>query len=55
MGEDEIGKVVTEVIDSTKASGAGDIGKVMGAVMGKLKGKADGNVVSGIVKSKLGS
>ncbi|OGD89135.1 hypothetical protein A3A54_01205 [Candidatus Curtissbacteria bacterium RIFCSPLOWO2_01_FULL_39_62] len=53
MGEDEIGKVVDEVISTSGASGVADMGKVMGQVMGKLMGQADGNAVSQIVKKKL--
>lgn len=54
LSEDEIGKIVDDVISTTEAKGASDLGRVMGQVMAKVKGKADGNVVSGIVRSKLG-
>ncbi len=53
MGEDEIAKLVDEAIASTGASGAQDMGKVMGALMPKTKGKADGGLVSKIVREKL--
>lgn len=53
MGDEQIAKIVDEVIAQTGAKGAGDTGKVMGAVMGKLKGQADGNAVSAIVAEKL--
>lgn len=54
ISEEEISRIVDEVINSTGAKGAGDIGRVMGQVMAKVKGQADGNVVSAVVKSKLG-
>ncbi|KKR51181.1 MAG: hypothetical protein UT84_C0002G0042 [Candidatus Curtissbacteria bacterium GW2011_GWA1_40_16] len=54
MNEEEIARIVDEVISATGAKGAGDLGRVMGQVMAKVKGKADGNVVSGVVRSKLG-
>ena len=49
LGEEEIRKMVKEVI----ASGPKDFGPVMGQVMGKVKGQADGAVVAGIVKEEL--
>ncbi|MBU1017450.1 GatB/YqeY domain-containing protein [Patescibacteria group bacterium] len=54
MGEDEVKKIVQEVIGQVKPAGPQDFGKVMGAVMGKLKGQADGNVVSKVVKELMG-
>lgn len=53
LGEDEIEKVVLEVIEITGASGMKDMGKVMGMVSKKLAGRADGKTISTIVKSKL--
>jgi uncharacterized protein YqeY len=53
LGEDEIEKVVLEVIEVTGASGMKDMGKVMGMVSKKLGGQADGKTISTIVKSKL--
>jgi uncharacterized protein len=55
LTEEEISKVVLKVIAEVGATGAGDIGKVMGIVMARVKGKADGGVVSEIVKGKLSS
>lgn len=46
LADEEIEKVIREIVDS----GNTDFGKVMGQAMGKLKGKADGNKVSEIVK-----
>lgn len=53
LGEDDIAKVVDEVIAATSAQGMKDMGKVMGQVNGKLAGKADGKTISTIVKSRL--
>jgi uncharacterized protein YqeY len=55
MGEEEITKLVKEVIAQTGATSMTDMGKVMGALMPKVKGKTDGNLVSGIVKKELTS
>ncbi|MBD3329388.1 GatB/YqeY domain-containing protein [Candidatus Dojkabacteria bacterium] len=55
MGEDEVEKVVSEVIDSVGATSMSDMGRVMGAAMGKLKGKADGSLVKAIVERQLKS
>ena len=46
---DEIRAAVREAI----ASGAKDLGKVMGAVMPKFKGRADGKVINQIVREEL--
>lgn len=53
MSEDEIKKLVKEMISQTGAASIQDMGKVMGALMPKTKGKADGNLVSKIVKESL--
>lgn len=50
MSEEEIAKVVDEVV----AAGVNNFGAVMGQVMGRVKGKAEGNLVSKVVKEKLG-
>ncbi len=50
MGEDEIAKIVDEVIAKV---GADNMGAIMGQVMGKVAGQADGGIVSRIVKEKL--
>ncbi len=49
MSEEEVEKIVDEVL----AGGASDFGRVMGQVMGRTAGKADGKVVSDIVRKKL--
>ncbi|AUC14062.1 glutamyl-tRNA amidotransferase [Tenacibaculum sp. SZ-18] len=53
LSEDEISKVVIEVIAETGAEGMKDMGKVMGIVSKKLAGQADGKTISVIVKQKL--
>ena len=51
--EEDVKKVVEEVIAQMKPQGPQDFGKVMGMAMGKLKNQADGNVVSKFVKELL--
>lgn len=53
MTEEEIAKVVSEIISKTGASGMKDMGKVMGMANKELAGKADGRTISSIVKSQL--
>ena len=53
LSDNEIGKIVDEVIADTGASTIQDMGKVMGQVMPKVRGQADGNAVQNIVKEKL--
>lgn len=53
LGEDEVRKVVKEVILATGAASKADMGKVMGQAMGRLKGQTDGNVVKKIVEEEL--
>lgn len=55
MSDDEISKIVDEAIKNTKASGMGDMGKVMQEVMKLGKGQVDGATASGMVKEKLSS
>ena len=53
MSEEEIGKVVDQIIAQTGASSMKDMGKVMGMANGKLAGKADGGAIAKLVKAKL--
>lgn len=53
LSEDEIKKLVKEVIEKTGAKEIKDIGKVMAELMPKIKGKAEGGLVSKIVKELL--
>lgn len=54
LSEEEIRAAVQTIIQETGASGAGDMGKVMGVASKQLAGKADGKLISTIVKSLLG-
>lgn len=51
--EQDVAKIVDEVISQTGAVSAADMGKVMQQVMGMVSGKADGGLVLRIVKEKL--
>jgi uncharacterized protein YqeY len=53
MSDEEVAKVVDDVIAKTGSEGMKDMGKVMGMVSGQLAGKADGKTISTIVKAKL--
>ncbi|OUS18716.1 glutamyl-tRNA amidotransferase [Nonlabens dokdonensis] len=53
MSEEEITKVISDIISKTGASGMKDMGKVMGMANKELAGKADGRTISTIVKSQL--
>lgn len=50
MNEEELSKVVVEVMESSDEK---DMGKIMGQVMGRVKGRADGNLVRQIVQKQL--
>ncbi len=53
LSEEEIEKVVVDIIAKSGAEGMKDMGKVMGMANATLTGKADGKTISTIVKSKL--
>ena len=53
MSEEEIKKIIVDIIAKTGANGMKDMGKVMGMASSQLSGKADGKTISTIVKSKL--
>jgi uncharacterized protein YqeY len=53
LDDEEIIKIVKNIISNVGATSSKDFGKVIGATMKELKGKADGNRVQGIVKSLL--
>ena len=53
MSEQEIKDAVKEIIASTGATSAADMGKVMGAASKQLAGKTDGKTISAIVKEML--
>lgn len=53
LGDEKIKKIIFEVIESSKATGPQDFGKVMGLVMKKTGGQVEGNKVSQLVKEVL--
>ena len=53
MGEAEILAAISTAIAQTGASGAADMGKLMGALKPKLAGQADMGLVSKLVKQAL--
>ena len=53
MSEDDIAKVIIDIIANTGASSMKDMGKVMGMAAKQLAGKADNSLVSKIVREKL--
>jgi uncharacterized protein YqeY len=55
MSEDDIKKVLQEIIAQVGAAGPQDLGKVMGVATKQLAGKADGKVVSALTKELLTS
>lgn len=55
LSDEELEKIVNEVVASIGEVSQADFGKVMGQVMPRVKGKADGNQISAIVKKVLTS
>lgn len=53
LSDDELEKLINEVISDIGASTMKDMGKVMGAIQPKVKGRADNKRISTIVKRKL--
>ncbi len=53
LSDQELEKIIKEIISSMPEAGLKDFGKVMGQVMAKVKGKADGGKVGEIVKKFL--
>lgn len=53
LSEDEVDKIVGQIIAETGASSMADMGKVMGLATAKVAGKADGKTISTIVKARL--
>jgi uncharacterized protein YqeY len=54
MSEAEIRAEVQAIITSVGATGAGDIGKVMGPASKAMAGKADGKLINQIARELLG-
>ncbi|MGV2831002.1 GatB/YqeY domain-containing protein [Myxosarcina sp. GI1(2024)] len=53
ISDEELEKIIDDIIASVGASSPKDLGKVMGPAMKQLKGKADGKKIQAMVKSKL--
>ena len=53
LSDADIQREIDAVVAATGASGAKDMGKVMGALKAKLAGKADMGKVSALVKTRL--
>ncbi|AZT90436.1 GatB/YqeY domain-containing protein [Caldicellulosiruptor changbaiensis] len=53
LSQEELEKIVLDVIEKVKPSGMKDMGKVMQEVMQKVSGRAEGKIVSEIVKKHL--
>ncbi|MFM2313167.1 MAG: hypothetical protein RLZZ04_2443 [Cyanobacteriota bacterium] len=54
VSDEEVIKIIDELIISSGATTMKDLGKVMGPAMKQLKGKADGKKIQELVKSRLG-
>jgi uncharacterized protein YqeY len=53
LGDDELRSLVAEAIETTGASSARDLGKVMGWLAPRTRGRADGRRVSELVAQEL--
>ncbi|MDH4027472.1 MAG: GatB/YqeY domain-containing protein [Nitrospirota bacterium] len=53
LSEEDVRKIIGDVITETGASGPRDMGSVMKAVMAKTRGQADGKLVNNLVKEML--
>lgn len=53
LSDEEVARVIDELIAASGATTMKDLGKVMGPAMKQLKGKADGKKIQELVKSKL--
>ena len=53
LSDEDLTKIIKDVISETGAESMKDMGKVMGIVIQKTKGKADGGAINRIVKEML--
>lgn len=53
LNEDQIIKIVEQIIQDTQAEGMKDMGKVMGIASKKVAGKADGKTLADLIKKLL--
>ena len=54
LSDDDVAKIVDEIIADTGATSRREMGKVMGAVIPRIKGRYDASKVKDIVLEKLG-
>ncbi len=54
LGEEELEKIIDQVIDEVNAVTIKDLGKVMPVIMSKVRGRAEGKKVNELVRKKLG-
>jgi len=55
LSEEEVSKIVLDIIAKIGAEGMKDMGKVMGMASKELAGKAEGKLIADIVKKQLNS
>lgn len=53
MGEDEIGRLINQIIDEMGEVNTKDTGKIIGAVKARAGGSADGTTIANLVKRRL--
>jgi len=53
MSEEEVEKIIAQIVEGGSFSGMQDMGKVMGLANAKLAGAADGKTISAVVKKLL--
>jgi uncharacterized protein YqeY len=55
VSDDELERIVAAAVESTGATDAKEMGRVIGVVMPQVKGRADGKRVSTMVRERLGA
>lgn len=55
LNDEELMKIVDEVISELQATSMKDMGKIMSAIVPRIKGRADNKRISSMVKQKLSS
>ena len=53
LNEDQTKEIVSNAINEVRATGPGDMGKIMKAIMAKVGGQIDGKLASKLVKEML--
>ncbi|MGA1581709.1 MAG: GatB/YqeY domain-containing protein [Saprospiraceae bacterium] len=54
LSDEELRKIIAEIISKTGAESMKDMGKVMGVASARLAGKADGKAIASVVRELLG-